>query len=198
MKRRVKYVIGVDEVGRGPLAGPVAVGAILIPVSRVREFVGVKESKQLSEKKRELWFGEIKEKCKDRETRYAVSLVSPQVIDRKGIAYAIRLALARSLEKLDADPKETLVLLDGGLFAPEKYTDQRTIVGGDRREIPIALASIAAKVTRDRRMRRLDNKYPGYGFAAHKGYGTALHIRAIRQSGPIPEHRVSFLGNILT
>lgn len=191
MKNTRKYIIGVDEVGRGPLAGPVAVGAVLV-TSRMRaRFRHIKESKQLPEKKREEWCARIKN-ASGEELRFAVSYVSAQVIDQKGIQHAIRLALKRSLQKLAVDPNECVVLLDGGLRAPEEYVRQRTIIRGDASEIAIAMASVVAKVSRDRMMVRLSKKFPQYGFAEHKGYGTQGHRDMIRLYGLSVLHRKSF------
>lgn len=190
--REHKYIIGVDEVGRGPLAGPVAVGAMLITPRMQKRYRNIKESKQLSEIKREKWYAQI-QKDVGSELQYAVSFVSAKIIDAKGIQYAIRLALKRSLKKLAVNPSECKVLLDGGLFAPKEYIRQETIIHGDAKEIVIAMASIVAKVRRDRLMVRLNRKYPVYGFARHKGYGTKTHYGAIKKHGISVLHRKSYL-----
>ncbi|MCW9054602.1 MAG: ribonuclease HII [Candidatus Pacebacteria bacterium] len=188
--KKVKYIIGIDEVGRGPVAGPVSVGAVLLSrESSWQDFDGLRDSKKLTEKKREGWFTEIKESG----VIYAVSSVGEQVIDERGIAYAIRLALSRSLKKLSVDPGECLVLLDGGLKAPEEYVNQQTIIKGDEKEHVIALASIVAKVTRDRYMTHMGKRHPEYCFEQHKGYGTKRHYEAIEEHGLCPLHRRSFL-----
>jgi len=185
------YIVGVDEVGRGPVAGPVTVGAILIPTHYSWEdFKGLKDSKKLTELKREVWFSHIED---SEDISYAVSSVSEKFIDTKGIVPAIREALHQSITKLDVEPHECLVLLDGGLFAPEEYVHQQTVIRGDEKEFAIALASIMAKVTRDRKMVELSKKYPGYGFETHKGYGTKKHYEQIKKHGMCDIHRRSFL-----
>jgi len=193
-KHSPKFIIGIDEVGRGPLAGPVAVGAVCATRKIFRQFRMIKESKQLSERQREEWCGRISRSVGD-ELRFAVSFVSPSIIDQKGITFAIRLALSRSLAKLHVPPNACEVLLDGGLYAPKKYRRQETIIHGDARETVIAMASVVAKVLRDRRMVQLHKKYPEYGFAAHKGYGTKAHYRALQKHGPSAIHRKSFLAS---
>ncbi len=187
-----KFVIGIDEVGRGPLAGPVAVGALCATPKIVRKFRAIKESKQLSERQREEWHERLRLVVGE-ELSFAVSFVSAEIIDKKGITFAIRLALLRALKKVNVDPEACTVLLDGGLKAPKEYRRQRTIIHGDAKETVIAMASVVAKVLRDRRMVRLHKKYPQYGFAVHKGYGTKAHYRALKKHGFSPEHRRSFL-----
>jgi ribonuclease HII len=201
-KRRSKitFLIGIDEAGRGPLAGPISVGAFSVRSKDILKiFKGVKDSKQLSEKQREEWFKVIKQHKKDGHIMYAVSFSSAGVIDEKGITHATKAALNRCLkrlEKKDFAPFKCRVLLDGSLYAPSRYADQKTIIDGDAKEPIIALASICAKVLRDRKMKRLAKKYPKYGFEIHKGYGTKAHYRAIRKHGPSDIHRRSFLKNI--
>ena len=189
--RRAKYIIGIDEVGRGPLAGPVAVGAVAATPLMLRRFRAIKESKQLSPAKREEW---DKKMCDlaSHELRLAVSMVSAREIDRIGITAAIRKALAASLRKLSIDPSECEVLLDGGLSAPLSYERQTTIIRGDASVTAIAMASVIAKVKRDGLMVREAKRYPEYGFAAHKGYGTKTHMDALRKHGLSPLHRKSF------
>ncbi len=192
-----KYVIGVDEVGRGPIAGPVAVGVFvfLCPKSK-KLFNGVKESKQLSEKKREEWFVVINKCKKEGLVDYVVTLQSHSIIDARGISFAINKALEISLKKLGINCNRSRVLLDGGLKAPPEYKDQKTIIKGDEKEMVIALASICAKVTRDRAMVKLaksSKKYAQYGFEKHKGYGTREHYSAIKRFGLLPIHRRSFV-----
>ncbi len=190
----MKYVIGVDEVGRGPIAGPVAVGAFVFLHSEARKlFRGVKESKQLMEEKREEWFAKILEAQKNDHVDFKVSFQSEKVIDAKGLNFAIKKCLETSLSKLSLDPAKCLVLLDGGLKAPAQYKNQKTIIKGDTKEMVIALASICAKVLRDRNMRRWAKKYPDYDFDVHKGYGTKGHYTTIRRHGLCPLHRRSFL-----
>ncbi len=189
-----KFLIGIDEVGRGPIAGPVAVGAfIFLTPTAERLFDGVKESKQLSEKKREEWCEKILEIKKAGHVDFSVSFQNEKVIDEQGISYAIRHCLENSIENLNMEADECRVLLDGGLKAPLKYADQETIIKGDAKESVIALASICAKVERDRLMRKLALEYPEYGFDVHKGYGTARHYEAIARHGLCPIHRRTFI-----
>jgi ribonuclease HII len=194
---KTKFIIGIDEVGRGPLAGPVAVGAVVATPEILRRYRKIKESKQLTPLCRAEWHARITEDVGP-ALRYAVSYVSAKKIDEKGITWAIRHALAASLKKLNIDPDECTVLLDGGLRAPPEYIHQETIIRGDAKETVIAMASVMAKVERDRRMLTLHKKIPAYGFAAHKGYGTRAHIRALKKRGPSLEHRLTFLRRILS
>ncbi|MCE9644301.1 ribonuclease HII [Candidatus Parcubacteria bacterium] len=190
------FVVGIDEAGRGPLAGPVAVGACRIRRGEERRFAGFRDSKKLSEKNREAWLLRMREWKKEGVIDYAVCFASARVIDREGIVPAVRSALARALGKLVPDSGNTQVLLDGGLKAPSEFKNQKTIIKGDEKEPSIALASIAAKVSRDRLMKRLAKKYPKYAFEVHKGYGTLVHRTAIRAFGLSPEHRISFCRNV--
>ena len=200
------YEIGIDEAGRGPLAGPVAVGAVLFKMkdkdklARIFEKIKGKDSKKLTPRKREEYFEIIKEEAKKGNLQFAVSFSSAKLIDQKGIVFAIKKALACSLEKVSnssLDYSQMVVLLDGSLHAPEKYLNQKTIIRGDESELSISLASIIAKVTRDKKMVCLAKKYPLYGFERHKGYGTRYHYQQILKYGLSHEHRVSFLRKIL-
>jgi ribonuclease HII len=194
----MKFIVGIDEVGRGPIAGPVAVGAFVILNNDIlNDFIGVKESKQLSAKKREIWFEKIQNFKKDNKVNFSVNFQSEKVIDSMGISYAIRAALSECLNELNLQTDMVEVLLDGGLKAPASYINQKTIIKGDEKEIVIALASICAKVMRDRLMIDLSNKYDKYGFEKHMGYGTKAHYKAIEQYGITPVHRTSFLSKIL-
>ncbi len=194
---RITHIIGVDEVGRGPIAGEVAVGAVAIPFSfdweRWRE---VRDSKQLTPLARERWFARMRDAEAEGLLRFAVSSTGPSYIDARGIVAAIRRATADALEHLSVNPRECRVLLDGGLTAPEIFLFQKTIIRGDQSEPLIALASIAAKVTRDRRMTLLAKKYPAYGFERHKGYGTKAHFARIKEFGLCDLHRRSFLSSL--
>lgn len=187
----MKFIIGVDEAGRGPLAGPVAVGIVHAPAGFdiERNFPGVNDSKQLSEKERERIFGLLKAQDK---VDWCVRYASHGVIDTKGISYGVRAAIARGVRLLAPSPAGVRVLLDGSLHAPEEYM-QETIIGGDASVPIISLASIAAKVSRDRLMRRLARTYPEYLFEQHKGYGTALHYQMLEKYGPCAIHRRTYL-----
>jgi ribonuclease HII len=186
--------VGIDEVGRGPLAGPVAVCALAASTAMIKKFADIKESKQLSRSAREEWY-ECLCRARGPELLFATSFVSGSVIDKRGINRAIRCALTRSLAKLSLDPNSVEVLLDGGLHAPDVYVHQKTIIHGDAQETVIAMASVVAKVLRDRRMSREAFRYPHYGFEQNAGYGTAKHIQAITQYGFSPLHRRTFCGN---
>ncbi len=186
----VKFLVGIDEVGRGPLAGPVAVGVAMATPEAIKKFKKIKESKQLSRGQREEWYAKI---CaKESGIRVAVSFVSARVIDKQGINSSIRKAISRGLKKLSPNPKQSRVLLDGGLEAPAEFANQETIIRGDAKETIIAIASVVAKVERDQLMLRVHKKYPQYGFDTHVGYGTAKHIAAIKKYGLTLLHRKSF------
>lgn len=189
-------IVGIDEAGRGPLAGPVAVGAVKIGKGfNQRFFKGIKDSKKLTPEERELWFNLALEGRKRGDLDFCVALVSGGVIDKHGIAYAIRLGIKRCLSRLDVKDGDQ-IFLDGGIKAPERFTHQTTVVRGDEKIPIISLASICAKVVRDRRMTNVAKTYPEYGFHVHKGYGTKAHRDAIKKHGPKEIHRKSFLRNI--
>ncbi len=191
---KYRYLIGIDEVGRGPIAGPVAVGAfVFLNTAAAKLFRGVKESKQLNEKQREEWFSRILDAQKSGDIDFRVAFKSERIIDRLGLTWAIRSALESSLNGLEIDPNSCQVLLDGGLKAPAEYVNQCTIIKGDEKEKVIALASICAKVLRDRKMNKLAVKHLEYGFEKHKGYGTKAHYEAINRLGMLSVHRRSFL-----
>ena len=193
----IEYIIGIDEVGRGPLAGPVTICALAIPTVYKnilkKDFRGVRDSKQLSAEGREEWLRKIKKFRNEEKIFYATTSVSNSVIDTRGLSFAIKLAIKKSLAKLKFNPAKCLVLLDGGIYAPEIYRNQKTIIKGDEKEPIIALASITAKVFRDKKMSRLAKIYPNYDFEIHKGYGTAEHYKKIKKYGISPIHRRSFL-----
>lgn len=191
-------IVGIDEAGRGPLAGPVAVGAVQVyKLDKFKKLVrGIKDSKQLSESDRELWFLKAREARRRGELDFSVSLVSEKVIDKHGISYAIRLGIKRCLSRLKV-PKEAQIFLDGSLKAPVEFKHQLTVIKGDEKIPVISLASVCAKVTRDMKMVRVSKKFPKFGFEVHKGYGTRAHLAAIKLHGPTPLHRLSFLKNVL-
>jgi ribonuclease HII len=187
-----QWIIGIDEAGRSPLAGPVAVGAVLVPTDFDFSLVaGVKDSKQLTAIGREKWFRNINALAKT-GLRHAVSFSSASSIDKYGITRAVHRALKSAIMSFGVDPALCDVRLDGLLHAPRACTTQQTIIGGDETEPVISLAAIAAKVTRDRYMLRIARKHRGYGFENHKGYGTKEHYAALASLGLIPlVHRVS-------
>jgi len=189
-------MLGVDEAGRGPLAGPVSVGVVAVSESFdvLKEFPGVADSKKLSEKKREGIFKMLEVHVAKGDAHFAVEFESAEIIDEKGISYAVREAIARGINSLESKYGFTkpLIFLDGALSAPPEY-EQKTIINGDELIPLISLASIAAKVTRDRFMVRLSKQYPEYGFEKHKGYGTCAHYAALLEFGPCAIHRRTFL-----
>jgi ribonuclease HII len=179
-------VAGVDEVGRGPVAGPVLAGAVILPPRPRGSWVKlVRDSKQMTPKQRDVAFHEIRKAA----VCWEVGVSSPSEIDRLGIAPATRLAMMRALDSLAMRPD--FVLLDA-FPLPDLALPQKAIVRGDSLCLSIAAASIMAKVTRDQIMRREDAWYPGYGFAEHKGYCTRRHMRNLQELGPCPIHRTSF------
>lgn len=189
------WIVGIDEVGRGPIAGPVSVGVFVWKSSSripVLKRIKIKDSKQMSPLSREKTFEEVQKWVKCGNALYEVVSVKAEVIDAKGIPYAIRNAIASGLAKL-AVPPSARILLDGGLKAPKEYLFQKTIIKGDQKEKVISLASICAKVTRDEYMKKQSKKYPAYGFHAHKGYGTKAHYESISKHGLTPLHRKSFI-----
>ncbi len=191
------FIVGIDEAGRGPLAGPVSVGVVVVN-SKINKkfFKGIRDSKKLSEKKREEWFERAVVMKKSGILDYKVALVSEKIIDRKGIVEAIRVGIEDSLKKLKVS-KQSQIYLDGGLKAPKEFKKQKTIIRGDDKVPVISMASILAKVIRDRYMIKIAMNYPEYGFEEHKGYGTAKHIRAIKKFNPSKIHRKTYLTNIL-
>ncbi|TSC67693.1 MAG: ribonuclease HII [Parcubacteria group bacterium Gr01-1014_72] len=196
-----RFVVGIDEAGRGPLAGPVSVGVSVLKRRRLRvarrRFRGLKDSKKLSEAAREAFVRTMRRAAREGLLRFSVALVGNQTIDRCGIVAAVNIAMRRALLRLRVAPERCEVLLDGALRAPKAFTRQKTIIGGDATKFPIMLAAVAAKVRRDRSMRRLARRYPKYSFEIHKGYGTALHYRRIRRYGLSPVHRRTFLKKIV-
>ena len=180
----VSPVCGVDEAGRGPLAGPVCAAAVLLPTGL--EIAGLNDSKKLSAVKRELLYDEITAKA----VSYGIAFATVEEIERLNILGATYLAMNRAIAKLDPAPR--LALIDGNRSSGIEY-NSRCVVGGDAKCASIAAASILAKVTRDRYMLQMAERYPQYGFADHKGYGTKAHYAALREFGPCEIHRPSFL-----
>ena len=203
----MSMIIGIDEVGRGPIAGPVCVCAFAMydmpfiareikKISKNKTLHTVplvlRDSKKLSKSKREAWLSHIQIWQKKGKCDFVYTMISAKEVDAKGILPSIQKALEKSLRKLN--PKQTdSILLDGGLRAPVEFKKQKTIIKGDEKEVAIAFASIVAKVHRDKYMIGIAKKYPGYSFEKHVGYGTKAHYIAIRKFGRTPEHRNSFL-----
>lgn len=193
----MRKIIGIDEAGRGPLAGPVAVGVVVAKedFNFLSAFPGLNDSKQLSEKKREEIFFLLCDFEKKGMLDYIVCFSSHSVIDRDGVTRAVSKAITRGLHSVAPLPFSGKVFLDGLLHAPPEY-EQETIIRGDTLIPAIMLASVAAKVLRDRLMVREAHRYPLYGFEKHKGYGTANHMRALAELGPTPIHRRTFLSEM--
>lgn len=195
------WIVGIDEAGRGPLAGPVAVGVVRVPHDFDWNLIpGVGDSKKVSHKNREAIFVRAKELEKEGIIVVHVALVTARTIDRFGITVAVRTGIEKGVAKMNCNPKETFVKLDGLLRAPDVFLHQETIIKGDAKEKVIGLASIMAKVTRDRYMARLQAKpsTAPYDFHLHKGYGTKVHREAILEHGLLDGiHRVSFCKNLL-
>lgn len=189
----MEYIVGVDEAGRGPLAGPVAVGVVAVQKGfDWTQIPGVRDSKKMTPLQRERVYARLRALSQAGALRYAVSFASAQTIDRIGIVAAVGRALEQALQRLKVAPHVCSVLLDGSLKASAIWKKQKTIIRGDDSEPVISLASIAAKVERDRRMVRLAKKHQEYGFEVHKGYGTAVHIAAIKKHGLSLLHRATF------
>ncbi len=181
-------ICGVDEAGRGPLAGPVCAAAVILPEGKIID--GVNDSKKLTEKKREALFDVIK----DQALAYAVAFATVEEIEEMNILNATMLAMKRAVESLPV--KADFAMIDGNKL-PDLTIDSEYIVKGDAKSMSVACASILAKVTRDRLLYKYAEEYPQYHFDKHKGYGTKLHVEALRKYGPCPYHRLSFLRKIL-
>ena len=181
-------ICGIDEAGRGPLAGPVVAGAAILRVDC--EILFLNDSKKLSEKRREALFEEIKEKA----VAWSVGIVGPDVIDEINILQATYEAMRQAIAALPVQPD---LLLNDAVTIPGVAINQVPIIKGDAKSVSIAAASILAKVTRDHMMLEYDTLFPEYGFAKHKGYGTAAHIAALKEFGPTPIHRRTFIKNFV-
>jgi len=183
-----EYICGIDEVGRGPLAGPVMAGAVILP--KDSRILYINDSKKLSEAKREELYIQIKEEA----IAYAIGVSSHTRIDEINILQATYEAMREAIHKLDPAPT---LLLNDAVTIPDISIKQVPIIKGDAKSMSIAAASILAKVTRDHYMVEMDEKYPEYKFASNKGYGSAVHIEALQKYGPTPIHRMSFIGNFI-
>ena len=179
-----EFICGIDEVGRGPLAGPVVAGAVILP--KDCDILYINDSKKLSAAKREELYDEIMEKA----VATGIGMVSPQRIDEINILQATYEAMREAIAKLNPQPD---ILLNDAVTIPQVSINQVPIIKGDAKSISIGAASIIAKVTRDRLMEEYDSILPGYGFASNKGYGSADHIKAIKDMGPTPIHRLTFI-----
>ena len=184
-----EFICGIDEAGRGPLAGPVVVASVIMPADSIIE--GVNDSKKVSEKKREKLYDLILEEA----ISYGVGIIGQNEIDDINILNATKKGLTMSLKELDKKPD--LIIVDALTHIDTLGIPYESIIKGDAKCYSISAASIIAKVTRDRIMREWDKVYPQYGFATHKGYGTAAHIKAIKEYGPCPLHRKTFIKNFI-
>ncbi|MCR5320950.1 MAG: ribonuclease HII [Lachnospiraceae bacterium] len=182
------YICGIDEVGRGPLAGPVVTGAVILP--KDCKILYLNDSKKLSEKKREELYSVITKEA----VAYALGFNTPERIDEINILQATLEAMREAVSKLSPQPD---LLLNDAVTIPKVDIKQVPIIKGDAKSVSIAAASIVAKVTRDRMMVEYDEIYPEYGFASNKGYGSAEHIAALKKYGPCPIHRKSFIKNFI-
>lgn len=182
------YICGIDEAGRGPLAGPVVAGAVILP--RGCEIFHLNDSKKLSAARREELYDEIMEKA----VSVGVGMASPARIDEINILQATYEAMRQAVDSLSTEPE---LLLNDAVTIPEMTIPQVPIIKGDAKSVSIAAASIIAKVTRDRLMIQYDDILPGYGFAQNKGYGSKEHIEALKSLGPTPIHRRSFIGHFV-
>ncbi|MBS5881120.1 MAG: ribonuclease HII [Lachnoanaerobaculum sp.] len=183
------YVAGIDEAGRGPLAGPVVAAAVILPKDIFLPFLN--DSKKVTEKRRDVLFDEIKQNA----IAYGIGIASNTLIDEINILQATYEAMREAINSLEKTPD---VLLVDAVHIPDINIKQVGIVKGDAKSVNIAAASILAKVTRDRIMVEYDKIYPEYGFASNKGYGTATHIAALKEVGPCAIHRKSFIGNFVS
>jgi ribonuclease HII len=193
-----RYIIGIDEVGRGPIAGPVAVCSFKCEPNffdSISINTPLRDSKKLTKKQREKWFEYLKEEKEKGSCDFAVSMVSAEWIDKVDIVRSIKKALDSSLKKVVTNPKEVYVYLDGGLKAPLEFINQETVIKGDELYHVISCASIIAKVSRDGLMTKYAKEYPEYGFENHAGYGTKAHYEAIKKHGLTVLHRKSFMKN---
>ena len=188
-ERNIEYICGIDEAGRGPLAGPVVVGAVILPQDSFIE--GVNDSKKISEKKKKKIYDQIIEEA----VAWSVGIVDEKTIDEINILNATKLGVKLALEGLKQKPD--VIMVDALNNMDTLGIPYISVVKGDAKNYSIAAASIIAKVTRDRMMQEWDEVYPAYGFAKHKGYGTAEHIRIIKENGPCSIHRRSFIKNFV-
>lgn len=186
---QIEYICGIDEAGRGPLAGPVVVASVILPKDSMIE--GVNDSKKVSEKKRELIYEQIIQEA----ISYGVGIIDPEEIDEINILNATKKGLTTSLKELAVKPN--IIVVDALTKIDTLGIPYQSIIKGDAKSYSIAAASIIAKVTRDRIMRQWDEIYPQYGFEKHKGYGTKLHIDTIKECGITPIHRKSFVKNFI-
>lgn len=193
-------IVGIDEVGRGPLAGPVTICVVACDENEYKKLKknknlpsAGKDSKKLKQKDREKYENFLKVLTKENKIFYSINHISNKIIDKKGISYCIKYAISIGLRKLKINHKNSKILLDGGLKAPKEFVFQKTIIKGDEKERIIAWASILAKVSRDGLMVKLHKMFPEYGFNEHKGYGTQKHRDNVKKHGVSSIHRKTFI-----
>ncbi len=197
LPRSIKFIVGIDEVGRGPLAGPITFCAFKMPVDfSAKSFGKIKDSKKLKPQKREEIFAKLEKLKKAKIVNYSIHSATAKEIDKTGLSKVGRMCIEKVLKNLKIKSSECMILLDGGLKATPKYKNQKTIIKGDEKERVIAFASIVAKVSRDDLMCNLAKKYTKYGFEIHKGYGTKKHRQLIKKYGLCGQHRKSFCRNL--
>ncbi len=184
--------MGVDEAGRGPLAGPVVAAAVVLPDSPHTSLREVKDSKKLSHVKRDMLFDVVREHA----LAFGVGWAGPREVDRFNILQATFLAMRRALNRIEISEENILVVVDGNRVVPGVKSPQCAVVSGDDRSLSVACASVLAKVVRDRWLTVLAQRHPDYGFERHKGYGTRDHMRALERTGPCVEHRLTFLSGV--
>lgn len=200
--KEVKYIVGIDEVGRGPLAGPVTVCVLSceketytkLKKSKLLPKLG-KDSKKLTKLEREKYSKILKQLSDEKKIFFSINHISNKIIDSKGLTFSINRALTLGISKLKIKPKNSEIVLDGGLKAGREFINQKTIIKGDEKEKVIAWASILAKVNRDELMLKFSKQFPDYSFELHKGYGTEKHRLAIKKHGLSSLHRESFCNN---
>lgn len=195
MTKNYRQIVGIDEAGRGPLAGPVTVGVFVAEAKLKRGLLKIlggkiKDSKQLKANHREEIYHKLNTLKKEGQINFKICHVSNKIIDKRGINGAVKIAISKCLKNISP---QSQVRLDGLLKAPERFKNQKTIIKGDERDVFIACASIVAKVSRDRLMTRLSKKYPKYDFHLHKGYGTKLHQKMLKKHGISLIHRKTFI-----
>ena len=192
--QKTLYTLGIDEVGRGPLAGPVAVGVVRTSLTRkayTKLLFGIRDSKKVKKDEREEWYTKGLQWKKEKIFNWEITFKSSHFIDKKGIVPAVRACIQEGIKKVGATNNDEY-LLDGGLKLSKEYRFQKTIIRGDSKEPLIAFAATIAKVVRDKYMERLSKKYPMYSFEIHKGYGTKIHREVIKKNGLTKIHRKTF------
>lgn len=193
-----KWIVGIDEVGRGPIAGPVAICVCAMPQSEYEKskWLGLTDSKKLTKLARENWYQEAIKMQSAGKVVFSLTYRTNKFIDKNGISVAILECIKEGLIKINLNPKSCIVLLDGSLKAPVEYKNQKTVIKGDQKHKIISLSSVIAKVSRDKKMELFHKKYPKYNWKGNKGYGTKEHYSLIYQHGLSDLHRKTYLTNL--